>query len=119
MTNLDAVPGYGQVCVSGDRAWSVPELIEVASGLPVEDVPLESFAELDIVVWSSQPMTVREVADHVRRIYEADLSCPVIVSAEGWIMDGCHRLARAYLEGAKTILARRFVVDPDSITSEP
>ena len=76
------------------------------------EVPLSKFRELDEAVWQAEAMTVREVADHAQRILEADLSYPVIVSATGWIMDGCHRLAKAHLEGRKTILAVFFEEDP-------
>ena len=38
---------------------------------------------------------------------------PVILSADGGLMDGGHRIAKAYLLGQPTVPARRFVIDPD------
>ena len=43
---------------------------------------------------------------------EADLRYPIILSADGRVMDGMHRVAKAYLEGRETIQAVQFEVDP-------
>ena len=39
------------------------------------------------------------MAEHARRIQEADLAYPIILSADGRLMDGGHRLAKAWLRG--------------------
>jgi hypothetical protein len=39
------------------------------------------------------------VADHARRINAADLSFPIILSANAALIDGGHRIAKAYLLG--------------------
>ena len=44
---------------------------------------------------------------------DADLRYPVILSAEGFLMDGGHRIARAHLLGLTTVAAVRFPVDPE------
>ncbi len=92
--------------------WEVARLIELASVLTPKEIPIVQLRELDRAVWGKEPMTVREAVEHFRRIQEADLSCPIILSSIGRIMDGCHRLAKAYLEGRSTILAVQFVKDP-------
>ena len=56
--------------------------------------------------------TCRAVAAHARRIFEADLSYPVILSADGGLMDGGHRVAKAWLAGQEKVLAVRFDHDP-------
>lgn len=90
-----------------DRLWA-----EFAN-LPIEEVPIDSIAEFDMDCWfHGKAPTCRQVADHARRINSADLSHPVILSTEGGLMDGGHRIAKAYLLGAQTIRARRFVIDP-------
>ena len=45
-------------------------------------------------------------------INAADLTHPVILSADGGLMEGGHRIAKAYLLGLTTVRARRFVADP-------
>ena len=61
----------------------------------------------------SEPPTCRAVADHARLIFETDLRYPIILGADGRVMDGMHRVARAYLEGRATVLAVRLEVDPE------
>ena len=43
----------------------------------------------------------------------ADLSHPVILSSSGGLMDGGHRMAKAWAAGATTVRAVRFAVDPE------
>jgi hypothetical protein len=42
----------------------------------------------------------------------ADLQYPIILSSDGRVMDGMHRVAKALLEGHATIRAVQFVTDP-------
>lgn len=64
--------------------------------------------------------TIRQVADHARRIETADLQFPIILTADGALMDGGHRLAKAWLAGDSTIRAVQFESDPapDWITDD-
>jgi ParB-like chromosome segregation protein Spo0J len=50
---------------------------------------------------------------YAQRINAVDLDQPIILSAEGEVMDGQHRLTKAWMQGAATILAVRFPVTPD------
>ncbi len=92
-----------------------PALAEHAEHLPVIQVRLTELPEFDMNCWFNKalPPTCRAVAVHARRIYEADLSYPVILSARGTLMDGGHRIAKAWLQGQPEIKAVRFAVDPD------
>jgi hypothetical protein len=108
------------------RIWEVQRLWELAQGLPVKQVRVEVLDDLDRVGWIDQErhfgrLTVREVADHARRIYEADLEFPILLSAEGHLLDGFHRVAKAYLLGLETILAVQFTQnsEPDRIRDMP
>ena len=42
-----------------------------------------------------------------------DLARPIILGADGRVMDGMHRVAKAILEGNATIKAVRFLKEPD------
>ncbi len=44
---------------------------------------------------------------------EVDLSYPIILGADGRVMDGMHRIARAILDGHETIIALQFDVHPE------
>ena len=91
-------------------------MIELAAGLPPKDVPLASIRELDTTHWfgaHDEPITVRVIVDHARLINEADLSFPIILGADGQVMDGMHRVARCLLEGRPTVSAVQFVEQPE------
>ncbi len=51
--------------------------------------------------------------EHSRRVDEADLRHPVLLAADGSLMDGGHRALTAWLAGRETVRAVRFVVDPE------
>jgi hypothetical protein len=96
-------------------AWDVRRLIALSRELPVIKVPLSDIRELDEPYWCgelNQAMTCRAVAEHARLIQECDLSHPVILSSDGRVMDGMHRICRALLEGHGSIDAVRFSIDP-------
>jgi hypothetical protein len=52
-------------------------------------------------------------SQHIRLIETADLRFPIILSSEGRVMDGMHRVVKALLAGRATIDAVRFTVDPE------
>ena len=57
--------------------------------------------------------TCRKVLEHMRLINEVDLSHPIILGADGRVMDGMHRVAKTLLEGRAVIEAVKFELDPD------
>jgi hypothetical protein len=96
-------------------AWNVHRLIAESSGLIPERVPLSDIRELDEPYWaneSARKMTCREVVGHARLMLDCDLAFPVILSSDGRVMDGMHRVCKALLEGRSEIEAVRFVDDP-------
>lgn len=100
----------------GLDAWNVSRLAEKSAGLPVEEIDLQSIGAVDTVYWfnsSNDEPTVRGVIEHARLINEVDLGYPIILGADGRVMDGMHRVAKAILEGRTTIKAVRFRVDPE------
>lgn len=101
--------------VPGGRGhWLTERLWTESAGLPVTTVAIDDIPEFDKDCWfRGGAATCRAVAEHARRIGAADLSYPVILSASGGLMDGGHRVAKAYLQGASTVAARRFVTDPE------
>jgi hypothetical protein len=103
----------------GRAFWYTERLWQLAEGLPVTMVAIDSIPEFDESCWFTEPPTCREVAEHARQILEADLSYPIILSADGRLMDGGHRLARAWLEGQTEVKAQRFEQDPEPDYVEP
>lgn len=74
------------------RLWAL------AKGLPVRDRDPITFPEWEGNSWGDES-SLSEIADHMRRVLSCDLDYPVILSAEGELMDGCHRLIKAHLDG--------------------
>lgn len=99
----------------GLDAWDVDNLIQASADLPVENVALDSIAEVDTDFWFKfgPTPTVRRIIDQIRLIQDVDLSFPIILGADGRVMDGMHRVARAILDGHSTIKAVRFVNEPE------
>ncbi len=100
----------------GLLAWDVDRLIELSKDLPRITVPLSSIRELDEVYWfddAKERPTCRKVLEHIGLIHEVDLSYPIILGADGRVMDGMHRVAKAFLEGREEIEAVQFERNPD------
>ncbi|MBC8103969.1 MAG: ribonuclease HI family protein [Cytophagales bacterium] len=102
-------------------AGSTEAFHAAVAGLAVTKRPLSSFdALLDTDRWfGGQGATIRGVADQARRIYEADLSRPVVLAADGTVIEGAHRIARAYLLGQSEIETVQFEKDPPPEARSP
>jgi hypothetical protein len=96
----------------GLRAWDIDRLVRLSRHLKSELVTVASIREVDEAYWG-QAMTCRDVAEHARLIDESDLSFPIILSSDGRIMDGIHRVLKALIQGRSHIEAVRFETDPE------
>jgi len=110
------------------RMWSAPladgsipfvrmqQLWDMAAGLPSKKVRVKELNALDDVRWFSERMqklpTCRAVAEHARDIYEADFGFPIILSPSGVVLDGMHRLCKAFLVGLEEIDAVQLPTMP-------
>lgn len=56
--------------------------------------------------------TCRAIAEHARQIYESDLGFPLILSAEGEVWDGHHRMCKAYIQGIEELDTVQFSENP-------
>lgn len=99
-------PGEG-----GLRAWDIDRLVALTRHLQPELVPVDSIRELDEPYWGE--MTCREVAEHARLIEKSSLAFPIILSSDGRVMDGMHRVLKALIQGDRQVRAVRFTVDPE------
>ena len=98
----------------GLLAWDVDRLVCLTSALPVKRVPLSSIRELDDPWFGSdEPQTWRAMLEHLQLIDEADLSYPIILSRDGAVMDGMHRVIKALRQGATDIAAVQLEHDPE------
>lgn len=111
--------------IGGDLcAWDLHRLIRLSRGIAPEELALEAFAELDQNWWygeAAEPPTPRALAGHMALVQQADLRFPVLIAADGGLIDGMHRLVRALLEGQSRVQAIRLpaLPEPDYINIPP
>ena len=99
----------------GTHVWDVRRLARMAAGLVPERVALADLSELDENWWyddGDRVPTPRAITDHMRLVLAVDPRFPIILCAEGRLMDGMHRIISALLRGEDTISAVRFPVTP-------
>ncbi len=100
----------------GVLAWDVHRLVALSADLPRGEVPLSEIRELDEPFWyggKGDTPTCRSIALHAKLMDETDLVHPIILSSDGRVMDGMHRVCKALNLGRRTITAHRFEVDPE------
>lgn len=106
---------HSRPVLGGRGVWYTERLWELVRDLPVRTIAIADIPEFDQNCWfrASTPPTCRAVAEHARRIWDADLAYPIILSAGGGLMDGGHRLGKAWLLGMSEVNAVQFTVDPE------
>jgi hypothetical protein len=96
--------------------------VRLSSALPRKAVSLSGIRELDEVWFGrDEAPTWRAMLEHMRLVDEADLSFPIILAANGAVMEGMHRVAKALRQGRPGVEAVQFDYDPepDHVGREP
>ena len=91
------------------------KLLVSAESLPIEDVALSSIKEVDEPYWFGEggdAPTCRRIMDHATQVAGTDLAYPILLCADGRIMDGMHRVMKALGFGYKVIKARKLLETP-------
>jgi hypothetical protein len=105
---------HSRIVAERTLIWDVHRLVVLTRDYPVISVDLARIAELDECFWfAGETATCRAVALHALLINQTDLSHPIILSACGRVMDGMHRVCKAFIEGRATINAVQFRTDPE------
>lgn len=112
---------YFRQSPAGLLAWDVDRLVLLSREFPVRAVPLAEIRELEELFLGGHAATWRSFAEHVRLVEEAELRYPIIRAADGAVMDGMHRVTKAFIRGNEAIDAVQFEVDPspDYVGREP
>lgn len=108
---IDEIKLSGSSYVNYGKRWSAAKLVEYCKEqkYPIFDLPLAGIS-LDVLPWD-----IKDIADFIfemKRIRNVDTSKPIILDNKGYICDGWHRVARAILDGKKTIKAIRIIYMP-------
>lgn len=94
--------------------WDVHHLVELTKTFVIKKVALADIRELNEAYWfPDQFPTTQQIIEHFQLVQDADLSYPIILCAEGRVMDGMHRVAKASLLGYGDILAVQFEQTPE------
>lgn len=99
----------------GLLAWNVGRLIALSEGLQVQCIELSRVEEIDENHWyafDGKLPTCRSILDHLTLIEKADLAFPIILDADGRLMDGMHRICKAIRRGDTHIQAVQFPETP-------
>ena len=121
------------------KLYDVYKLIAYSETLPQVDAPLDELgACLDVLCWSGQnentkigPNTIikafreagswdklyelyPELSRHAKRVQFADLSHPILLDPENHVIDGVHRLTKAFIEGQVAIKAKKLDKIPEA-----
>lgn len=90
--------------------YGVARLIELSKEIPEFWMPIAGM-DLSCQIWKG--CNIYELAFHVKKVENADLSFPIILDWNGAIADGRHRLIRAIIDGKKHIAAKRLLRKPE------
>ena len=95
------------------HVWDVNRLLHENTDLPVTFIALQHIAEVEQAYWfpDNHPTTA-EIIEHMRLVEAADLAYPILIDAEGKLMDGMHRVAKALLAGHTHIHAQQLPHTP-------
>lgn len=94
--------------------WDVHHLVELTKTFVIKKVTLADIRELNEAYWfPDQFPTTQQIIEHFQLVQDADLSYPIILCAEGRVMDGMHRVAKASLLRHSHILAVQFEQTPE------
>ena len=107
---------HSQKTDRGTLIWDVHRLVQLSRAFPIIEMPINSISELNQRFWfdkSDQTPSCKEIAVHAKLIEETDLKHPIILSEDGRVMDGMHRVCKAWMAGHKTIKAVRFETNPE------
>lgn len=94
--------------------WDVHRLVALTNNFVAKKVVLADIQELNEAYWfPDQYPTTQQIIEHFQLVQDADLSYPIILCAEGRVMDGIHRVAKASLLKQTEILAVQFEQTPE------
>lgn len=119
-STFPGVPLSGHICsLRRDNQklyWRVEQLIADSAELEVREVSVDDLlSKIGNGTWfgPNERPTIRAFIDHLDRALAADLRYPIILTSDGKVMDGSHRILAAKLKGMKTVPAVQFSTDPE------
>ena len=96
-----------------EQGWTIDvhKLWKYVEGFEVELLHVRSLMEelQHKPLWLDECSgSLKGFLDHCARVERADLSFPIIVNQQGEVLDGLHRLCKAFMNGERLIRAVRL-----------
>lgn len=89
------------------HTWDVERLWQLARGLEIVEVSVDDLSDFDSdepwYGYGADAATCRSVANHAKKIQNSDLTFPIVLSSDNHVLDGMHRVAKAWIHGLKTV----------------
>lgn len=85
------------------KYWEDATLWVAAKGKPIVELGIEELSKMPFCGWNSQ--TLKDIANEYMAVMSADIRFPILVTTDNIVMDGCHRIVKAILEGKTSIEA--------------
>lgn len=114
---MNSTVSLPQTKMYSPRQWSLDYIWSISEDLEIEYVSIDFLWDTmykDIYVWldEDEKLTNTHFFHHLERVVDADLNYPIILSQENYILDGVHRLLKAKHLGLKSIMCKKFAMDP-------
>lgn len=119
---------YG-TCFYDGNFYQIWDIWQAAKYMPREVIELATISDqIEDTVWGRtvlQTIQANELIEHegvkkhVRRVFSADLSYPIILAPDGYILDGFHRLIKYILRKRRHIPVIRLKSLPEPCEPPP
>ncbi|MBW8001687.1 MAG: hypothetical protein FVQ80_06655 [Planctomycetes bacterium] len=98
-------------CFVGEdgNVWRASSLIKASKDFVVFSFDVSSVDQSEILRWKL--VNLHDYLNHSRRVYDANLTTPIILRSDGYIMNGWHRVIKALYLKVKYLPAKQFKVD--------
>ncbi len=104
--------------------WDVDRLITMSEKIETTKLHLDQIKSIDENYWFQNDddiPSVREIVGHLNLMEKSDLSYPILITKDGRVIDGMHRVLKALIQKEKHIKAKVFneLPEPDFINKHP
>lgn len=99
----------------GFFAWDVDKLITKSNSLRIFNTDISKIKKFEQNYWYlnyNDKVSGKSITDHIKLVLDCNLEYPIILAADSSIMDGMHRLCKAYLNGQESIRSVKFDTTP-------
>lgn len=100
------------------RQWDLKQIWKLSDSLLTEEILVDLLWDQrygKAWCWQHEDETLDNdfFLHHMQRVMDANLDYPIILSEEGYIFDGVHRLMKCKYLGIEKIKCVKFIKDPE------